>query len=92
MGFPVPIGSWLGGETGDFVRDTFASAAVHGPDEIDFARIAADAGTELEYSRSLWGFLSIALWHQEFHQRAGEYRELLQRDWHVHNLADANHR
>ena len=87
MGFPVPLAAWLKGPTGDMVRDVFATAANKGRDEIDFALLAKRAATHLEYSRSLWGYLCVALWFEEFHDRAAEYRALLDRNWVVHNIA-----
>ncbi|HWA21422.1 MAG TPA: hypothetical protein VG735_03395, partial [Caulobacterales bacterium] len=33
----------------------------------------ADMG---QFSRKFWGLFSLELWHQQFHDRAGEYRRL----------------
>jgi asparagine synthase (glutamine-hydrolysing) len=88
MGFPVPLAPWLGGRTGDFVRDVFENAAGIGRDEINYQLLFEQASTSLTYSRSLWGYLSLALWYEEFHDRAAEYRQLLEREWPIANVAD----
>ena len=86
MGFPVPLGSWLGSKTGDFVRAVFADAADAGRDEINFKVLVERSQSGVEYSRTLWGYLCLALWYEEFHDRASEYRALLDRDWALVNL------
>jgi Kef-type K+ transport system membrane component KefB len=42
------------------------------------ARVLADLGHEQRFGRQLWGLLSLELWHRRFHDRAAEYRRLLQ--------------
>lgn len=88
MGFPVPLASWLKGASGDLVRDIFANAAAADRDEIDFGLLLGRMQGEITYSRSLWGYLSLAVWYEEFHDQAARYRALLDRDWDVVNLAE----
>ena len=77
MGFPVPLKEWMGGELKDFVFDTFGSARAQGRPFINAKAIQAQLDSVGQFSRKLWGLLSLELWYQNFHDRAGEYRRLL---------------
>jgi asparagine synthase (glutamine-hydrolysing) len=76
MGFPVPLGEWVNGEARDFVRDTLSTRAALERDLIDNREVLAGLDREGQYSRKLWGLLSLELWQQQFHDRAAEFRRL----------------
>jgi asparagine synthase (glutamine-hydrolysing) len=77
MGFPVPLREWFAGELRDFVGDIFITQrARHRPFFRSEAILAGfDKGER--FSRKTWGLLSLELWHQLFHDRAPEYRGML---------------
>jgi len=79
MGFPVPLNEWLGNELNDFVNDLFHSRSARGrpflnPDAVLAA--VADAG---RFSRKVWGLLCLELWQRQFHDRAADFRAMLDR-------------
>lgn len=78
MGFPVPLVAWLRGEVGDFVRDVLSSQAALNRDLINNRRVLQGLTGESKYGRKLWGLLCLELWQQEFHDRASEYRRLVE--------------
>jgi asparagine synthase (glutamine-hydrolysing) len=77
MGFPVPLSDWMRGELKDFVSDIFhsrnASQREYLNPEFD---IKAMIETQGKFTRNLWGLLSLELWQQEFHDKAGKFRGL----------------
>lgn len=70
MGFPVPLQIWLrqGGRAREFVQDVFRSRCAR---ERDYLRPGFDVDTLIGgasvFNRNLWGFLSLELWQQQFH-------------------------
>lgn len=74
MGFPVPLKPWLGrgGAFREFLLDTFRSSKAKSrpylAETFDIESIIRDEG---EFSRNLWGLLSLELWQQQFHDRHG---------------------
>jgi asparagine synthase (glutamine-hydrolysing) len=78
MGFPVPLQEWFSGELRDYCGDIFVTQkARHRPFFNTKAILAGfDAGER--FSRKAWGLLSLELWHQLFHDRAADYRRLLE--------------
>lgn len=77
MGFPVPLKEWYTGELNEFVRDIFAAkSARHRPYLCNDA-ISRNFDHGGQFSRKTWGLLSLELWHQCFHDRAHEYRAML---------------
>ena len=77
MGFPVPLSDWLQGELKDFVSDIFHSqkASLR-----EYLNPAFDIGSLIEgegkFTRKVWGLLSLEVWQQEFHDKAGQIRNL----------------
>jgi asparagine synthase (glutamine-hydrolysing) len=79
MGFPVPLTEWIQGPLREFVLDTFAAAAARrdyltedfSPEHL----ITREAG----FGRSLWGLLSLEVWHQQYHDRGMHWRALRER-------------
>jgi asparagine synthase (glutamine-hydrolysing) len=79
MGFPVPLTEWLQTELRDFVRDVLGSPHALQRELVDNRRVQANLGEESRYGRRIWGFLSLELWQQEFHDRESYFKNLLQR-------------
>jgi asparagine synthase (glutamine-hydrolysing) len=79
MGFPVPLKEWFEGELRDMINDIFRSNRAATRPFIHSDRVLRALGGSERFSRKLWGLLSLELWFQRFHDRAGEYRALLDR-------------
>lgn len=77
LGFPVPLREWFDGELKSFVRETFESMADTPRTYINADAVLAHLGGEAPFSRKTWGLLSLELWHQTFHDRAAEYRGMI---------------
>ena len=79
MGFPVPLKEWFGGELKDMVADVFLTQKNRRREFFNTDAILANFDKAEQFSRKSWGLLSLELWHQLFHDRAGEYRAMLDR-------------
>jgi asparagine synthase (glutamine-hydrolysing) len=80
MGFPVPLKEWFSNELADFVIDIVSGMAANPRPYINAQAVLRNFGKESRFSRKLWGLLSLELWHQRFHDRAQEFRNLLTQD------------
>jgi len=76
MGFPVPLHEWAKGELRDFINDLFRTGQGRNRQFLNNDAILANLDKGEAFSRKLWGLVSLELWHQKFHDRAGEYRKL----------------
>ncbi len=76
MGFPVPLKEWFGNELKDFAQDTFKTMSQRNRPYINSDAVLKNFGTEARFSRKTWGLLSLELWHQQFHDKAAEWRRL----------------
>ncbi len=76
MGFPVPLKEWFEGPLGDYVQDIFRSGAAARREFIDTHAVLNAIDTSSQYSRKIWGFLSLELWHRRFHDNAAEYQKM----------------
>ena len=76
MGFPLPLNDWLSGPCNDWVRDVFQTGAAIGRDHVDAGAIPALLDAESRFGRTMWGYLSLELWHQQFSDRSAHYRAL----------------
>jgi asparagine synthase (glutamine-hydrolysing) len=76
LGFPIPLNHWLRGSANEWLRDVFATGAAIGRDYVDSAAIPSLLAGEGGFGRTIWGYLSLELWHQRFHDRASEFRNL----------------
>lgn len=74
MGFPVPLNDWMKGELKDFVGDIFTTGARRSREYFNTDAILAGISGEGKFSRKTWGLLSLELWHQQFHDRAEQFR------------------
>lgn len=76
MGFPTPLNQWAKGPAHDFVVDVLSSKAALGREFVDNRGVLRSVTSESEFGRGFWGLFSLELWHQEFHDRAHEFRAL----------------
>jgi len=77
MGFPVPLQQWVGkgGPLHDFAGDVLGSAAARSrPYLMDGFDPVSLIESDTPYGRSLWGLLSLELWQNAFHDRAGAWQ------------------
>ncbi len=80
MGFPVPLKEWIAGELRGFVDDTFAvQRAKHRP-YFNTDAVLAGIGEMGQYSRKLWGLLSLEIWHQEFHDNSAKFGRMVEEE------------
>ena len=79
MGFPVPLAEWFSGELRDFSQDILHSLAHNNRPFMRGDVINRNRASEQAFSRRTWGLLSLELWYQEFHDRASEWRRLVDR-------------
>jgi asparagine synthase (glutamine-hydrolysing) len=75
MGFPTPFTEWSRGPAREFIRDTLSSGPARTRPYIRNERVLRRLDREPRFGRALWGFLSLELWQQAFHDRARELRE-----------------
>ncbi len=78
MGFPIPLNAWLKNELKDFVTDVFSSSKSMQRDFIDNSSIIDKIKNEGKFGRNIWAMLSLELWQQEFHDKKGFYKGLMQ--------------
>jgi asparagine synthase (glutamine-hydrolysing) len=76
MGFPVPLSEWIKGEAREFVWDTLSAKKALHRDLIDNKIVLSKLDAEPQFSRKMWGLLSLEVWQQEFHDREGYYQSL----------------
>jgi asparagine synthase (glutamine-hydrolysing) len=76
MGFPVPLKEWFAGELRDMAQDIFRTIKSRHRPYINADAVLANFDTVGRFSRKTWGLLSLELWHQRFHDRAAEYRDI----------------
>jgi len=78
MGFPVPLKEWFGNELKTFVTDIFADLNKNNRPYINSKEVLKNFGNESRFSRKAWGLLSLEIWHQQFHDKAAEYKKMIQ--------------
>jgi len=76
MGFPVPLKEWFDHDLKDFAMDTFSTMAAKHRSYINSQAVLNNFGQEARFSRKTWGLLSMELWHQQFHDKAAEWKRL----------------
>lgn len=77
MGFPVPLTEWMKGELREFVYDVFGSRVCGERPYFNSEEILKSVDRESSFGRTIWGLLSLELWHREFHDRGCYYGHLL---------------
>jgi len=80
MGFPVPLKEWFQGDLRDFANDVFLNSKDRHRPYINADAVLRNFEKAGRFSRKAWGLLSLELWHQVFHDRAAEYRAMLEQD------------
>ena len=82
MGFPVPLHEWLSkpGVVRDFVTDVFSSQRALSRGLVDNRSVLAKLDQEPRFGRKLWGLLSLELWQRSFHDRAADFKQLVDRE------------
>ena len=80
MGFPVPLKEWFGGALKDMVVDIFSTQKSRSREFFNSEAILSNFDKTERFSRKGWGLLSLELWHQLFHDRAAEYRRMVNDD------------
>jgi|10_taG_2_1085330.scaffolds.fasta_scaffold03111_4 asparagine synthase (glutamine-hydrolysing) len=75
MGFPTPFSAWSKKELKEFIMDTLTCKSAQERNLVNNKEVVEKISSETEFGRSLWGFLSLEIWQQEFHDKASEYRK-----------------
>jgi len=76
MGFPTPLSEWMRGPAKSFVLDIFNSQSAKTRNYVNAQAIIDQLGEEPRYSRKIWGFLNLELWHQAFVDNAEDFHAL----------------
>jgi asparagine synthase (glutamine-hydrolysing) len=77
MGFPTPLTEWIRGEAREFVHEVFSYPSALTRPYVDNWQVLQLLDREPKFGRSIWGLLSLELWHQEFHDRAHYFQNVL---------------
>jgi asparagine synthase (glutamine-hydrolysing) len=77
MGFPVPLREWFTGELHDMVQDVFRGSKARNREFINYDAVLNNFDKAGRFSRKTWGLLSLEIWHQQFHDKAADYRKML---------------
>jgi len=74
MGFPVPLQEWFSGDLKDFLQDIFSSRKARSRPFMRSENVLENFGAEARFSRKTWGLLSLEIWHNQFHDKAAEWK------------------
>jgi asparagine synthase (glutamine-hydrolysing) len=77
MGFPVPLKEWWAHDLKDYVHDLFGSQIARERPYLNADNVLSSFAEAGQFSRKTWGLLSLELWHQEFHDKASGYKNML---------------
>ena len=80
MGFPVPLVEWAQNGLSGFIYEIFNTSKLKDRPYFNSSEIIKSISTESKFGRKLWGLLSLELWHQEFHDKEYEYKNLLAKE------------
>lgn len=80
MGFPVPLNEWLENELKEYVFDLLQTGRSRQREFINYESVIGQLQDGSKFSRKAWAFLCLEQWHQLFHDKANEYRKMLQVD------------
>lgn len=78
MGFPTPVNDWISNEANEFVMDVFTTTKARSRDFVNNDMVVKGLQSEGQYSRKIWGLLSLELWQQEFHDKSAYFKSLAQ--------------
>ncbi|WP_425063611.1 asparagine synthase (glutamine-hydrolyzing) [Pyruvatibacter mobilis] len=76
MGFPVPLKEWFAGELNGMMVDIFTNLKDSHRPYINADTVLNSFDKAAQFSRKTWGLLSLELWHQEFHDKAADFRAM----------------
>jgi asparagine synthase (glutamine-hydrolysing) len=76
MGFPVPLTEWIRGEAREFICDVLSTRNALDREVIDNRAVLDGLAREPQFGRKIWGLLSLEIWQQEFHDKAGQFGQL----------------
>lgn len=79
MGFPVPLNEWVSGELKPFIQDIFKTGANRHRPFVNYDRVLEGLNNSGKFSRKLWAFLSYELWHQNFHDKAADFKRMIKK-------------
>jgi asparagine synthase (glutamine-hydrolysing) len=74
MGFPVPLKEWFDHELKDFILDLFSTMSKKHRQYINAEAAMENFSKTSRFSRKIWGLLSLEIWHQQFHDKAADWR------------------
>ena len=80
MGFPVPLKEWFQGDLRDMFLDIFRSTRAGTRPFVNSGAVLKNFDKGSQFSRKTWGMLSLELWYQTFHDKASDYRKMVDRD------------
>ncbi|MDC1135648.1 asparagine synthase (glutamine-hydrolyzing) [Alphaproteobacteria bacterium] len=75
MGFPVPLKEWFDGDLNEYAKDIFSSMTSKDRPLINSSVAAENLRKDVKFSRKNWVLLSIETWHQQFHDKAHEWKK-----------------
>ncbi|MAP24513.1 MAG: asparagine synthase (glutamine-hydrolyzing) [Rickettsiales bacterium] len=67
MGFPVPLKEWFEGPLREFVFDIFSSKVAKTRGFYNPKKVLENLEKSSQFSRKVWGLLSLELWYRQFH-------------------------
>jgi asparagine synthase (glutamine-hydrolysing) len=77
MGFPTPFNVWAQDAARDFVMDVLTTSRARTRELIDNGAVVRRINSAAAFDRDLWGFFCLELWQQTFHDRAADYRAMV---------------
>ncbi|MBO8234255.1 asparagine synthase (glutamine-hydrolyzing) [Prochlorococcus marinus XMU1419] len=77
MGFPVPLNYWIKNELKEFTYDTLQNMKLKNRPYIRGSNVLSNIESENKFSRKIWGFISLELWYQEFHDKHKSWKDLI---------------
>lgn len=76
MGFPVPLKEWLSGPLKGFREELYQAGEGRDRPFLNRDAVMESFDSAAPFSRKTWGLLSLEIWHQTFHDRATEWRNM----------------
>ncbi|MBM3468433.1 MAG: asparagine synthase (glutamine-hydrolyzing) [Alphaproteobacteria bacterium] len=77
MGFPVPLKEWFSGPLKEFVHDLFSTQVAKTRGFYDPQKVILNLDQSSQFSRKVWGLLSLEIWYREFHDKHHEFCALI---------------
>lgn len=77
MGFPVPLKEWFSGPLRDFIYDIFSSEIAKTRGFYNPDQVLESLNKTPQFSRKIWGLLSLELWYRSFHDQSAYYKKLI---------------